>query len=76
MCMSIPSRVISIDGDSATVEAFGVTRICSLMLLAEPVAVGDYLVIGTGGLAADKIPEEAALVALDFLAEVLEAGQA
>jgi hydrogenase expression/formation protein HypC len=75
--MSVPSRVIAIDGEFATVEAFGVTRTCSLMLLAEPVAIGDYLVLGAGGgFAADIVPEETALAALSYLAEVLEAGEA
>jgi hydrogenase expression/formation protein HypC len=75
--MSIPSRIVAIDGDLATVEAFGVIRTCSLMLLAEAVAVGDYVVLGAGGsFAADTVPEETALAALAYLAEVLEAGQA
>jgi len=77
MCMAVPSRIVAIDGEFATVEAFGVTRTCSLMLLAEPVAVGDYLVLGAGGsFAAEKVPEETALAALEYLAEVLEAGHA
>ena len=75
--MAVPSRIVAIDGDCATVEAFGVTRTCSLMLLAEPVAVGDYLILGAGGsFAAERVPEDAAQAALEYLAAVLAGGQA
>ncbi len=75
--MAVPSRIVAIDGDCATVEAFGVTRTCSLMLLAEEVAVGDYLILGAGGsFSAERVPEEAARAALDYLAAVLAGGQA
>lgn len=77
MCMAIPSRIVAIDGDTATVEAFGVERVTSLMLMSEPVAVGDYLVLGVGGsFAAEKVEAEAAEAALAYLAEMLASGQA
>lgn len=75
--MAVPSRVVALDGDFATVEAFGVTRTCSLLLLAEPVAVGDFLILGAGGtFAAEKVAPEDAAAALSYLEEVLAAGQA
>jgi hydrogenase expression/formation protein HypC len=77
MCMAVPSRILSIDNGMATVEAFGETRQCSLLLLADEVAVGDYVILGAGGtFAAEKVPEDAALAALDYLSEVLATGQA
>ncbi len=77
MCMAVPSRIVALDGDLATVEAFGTTRTCSLMLLPEPVAIGDYLILGAGGsFAAERVPEETALLALDYLSQVLAGGQA
>ena len=77
MCMAVPSRVIAIDGDMATVEAFGSVRSCSLMLMSEPVEIGDYLVLGIGGsFAAEKISPERALAAIEFLTQVLANGQA
>lgn len=77
MCMAVPSRIVSIDGDMATVEAFGITRTCSLMLLDEPVAVGDYLVLGVGGsFASERIAAADAEASLAYLAEVLATGQA
>lgn len=77
MCMAIPSRIITIDNGVATVEAFGQIRQCSLMLLDGEVAVGDYVILGAGGtFAAERVPEDAAREALDYLAEVLASGQA
>ncbi len=77
MCMAVPSRIVAIDGGTATVEAFGETRTTSLMLLDEPVAVGDYLILGAGGnFAAEKVAPEAAAEALAYLSEVLASGQA
>ena len=77
MCMAVPSRVVAIDGSVATVEAFGQTRQTSLMLLADEVAVGDYVILGAGGnVAAEVVPEQAALEALAYLSQVLADGQA
>jgi hydrogenase expression/formation protein HypC len=77
MCMAVPSRVIAIDGDMATVEAFGTSRACSLMLLPEPAVVGDYVILGAGGtFAAEIVPPEIALAALEYLTQVLETGLA
>jgi len=77
MCMAVPSKVVAIDGETATVEAFGATRQTSLMLMAEEVAVGDYVILGAGGnFAAEKVPEDAALAALEYLSEVLANGLA
>lgn len=77
MCMAVPSRIVAIDGGTATVEAFGRQRQTSLMLLADEVAVGDYVVLGAGGnFAAEVVPEAQALEALAYLAQVLADGQA
>jgi len=75
--MAVPSRVIAIEGGFATVEAFGVTRTCNLMLLSDPVGIGDYLILGAGGgFAAAKVAAADALVALEYLEEVLADGRA
>lgn len=77
MCMAVPSRVVAIDGLTATVEAFGQERQTSLMLLGDEVAVGDYVILGAGGsFAAEVVPEEAAREALAYLTQVLADGQA
>ncbi len=77
MCMAVPSRIVAIDGFTATVEAFGQQRQTSLMLLTEDAAVGDYVVLGAGGnFAAEIVPEAQAQEALAYLAQVLADGQA
>lgn len=77
MCMAVPSRILSIENGMAVVEAFGATRQCSLMLLDEPVAVGDYVILGAGGtFAAEIVPQDTALATLDYLAQVLADGKA
>ncbi|NFV80324.1 HypC/HybG/HupF family hydrogenase formation chaperone [Magnetospirillum aberrantis] len=77
MCMAVPSRVVAIEGLTATVEAFGQERQTSLLLLGDEVAVGDYVILGAGGtFAAEVVPEDAAREALAYLAQVLADGQA
>lgn len=75
--MAVPSRVVAIEGLTATVEAFGQERQTSLLLLGDEVAVGDYVILGAGGtFAAEVVPEDAAREALAYLAQVLADGQA
>ncbi|OJX70533.1 HypC/HybG/HupF family hydrogenase formation chaperone [Magnetospirillum sp. 64-120] len=77
MCMAVPSKVVAVDGQMATVEAFGQTRQTSLLMIEEDVRVGDYLVLGAGGtFAAEKVSEETALAAIDYLSQVLADGLA
>ncbi len=73
--MAIPSRIVAIDGDSATVECFGVRRVVSLMLMTEPVALGDYLLIQSGSFAMEKVEPKAALEALEYLGTVVGQGE-
>ena len=75
MCMAIPSRVIAIDGEMATVECFGVSRSVSLMLMAEEVALGDLLIIQAGGFAVNKVDPEVGEEALSYLATILQASE-
>ena len=61
MCLSIPSKVLSIDENNfAIVETLGVKRGVSLDLIGEPVAVGEYILIHVG-FAMSKIDTEQAL---------------
>lgn len=71
MCMAIPSRIVALNGQLATVEAFGERRDVSLMLLAETPALGDYLLIQAGGFAFQKVEPDAAQESLRLFAEVL-----
>ncbi|MDR3435182.1 HypC/HybG/HupF family hydrogenase formation chaperone [Telmatospirillum sp.] len=69
--MAIPSRVLAIEGDMATVECFGVERRVSLMLMDEPVALGDFLIIQSGAFAVERVSPEQARESLDYFAEAM-----
>jgi hydrogenase expression/formation protein HypC len=71
MCLAVPSRIVALNGLLATVEAFGERREVSLMLLAEEVEIGDYLIIQAGGFAHQRVEPEAAEATLRLLSEVL-----
>jgi len=71
MCMAIPSRVIALHGESATVECFGVQRTVNTMLMSEPVCLGDYLAVMAGVYAIEKVAPEVAAESLAFLEDVL-----
>ncbi|OIQ91479.1 hydrogenase isoenzymes formation protein HypC [mine drainage metagenome] len=74
MCMAIPSRVIALLGEMATVECFGEQRDVSLMLMDGPLALGDYVLVQAGGFAYERVAPTAALETLDLLGAVI--GQA
>lgn len=58
MCLGIPSKIVSIDGDNAVVSVGGTRVEASLQLLSD-VKVGDFVLLHTG-FAIEKIsPEEA-----------------
>jgi hydrogenase expression/formation protein HypC len=50
MCISIPSTVISIDGDQAEIDTLGSRRFASTLLMPE-VKVGDYVLVSVGSIA-------------------------
>ncbi|HPF00893.1 Hydrogenase maturation factor HypC [anaerobic digester metagenome] len=67
MCLSIPSKVISINGDMAIVSVGGTEYEASLQLLTD-VKVGDYILLHTG-FAIQKISEEEAIETLKVFEE-------
>lgn len=74
MCLAVPSKVIELDGDMATVEAFGETRQVSLLLMPEEVSLGDYLLIQAGGFAFERVDAERAADSLRAMRELMELG--
>jgi len=62
MCLSIPAKVISVDGDKAIVSVGGTEYEASLQLL-DDVNVGEYILLHTG-FAIQKISEEEAIETL------------
>ena len=72
MCLSIPSKIESIDENNiATVDTMGVKRKVSLDLIDEPVEVGDFVLIHVG-FAMNKIDKERALDSLELYKEIVE----
>ncbi len=73
MCLSIPSRVVEIDENNyATVDTLGVKRKVTLDLIAEPVDIGDYVLIHVG-FAMNKISKEEAEDSINAYNEIVEA---
>jgi len=48
MCLGVPMQVVSIADDSVIAEIDGVRREASLLMLADPVAVGEYVLVHAG----------------------------
>lgn len=70
MCLAVPSQVIATDGLTATVEAFGRRREVSLMLLADPPELGDFVLIQVGGFAYEVVEPQRAREALALIEQL------
>jgi len=68
MCLAVPVRVVSIEGNEAEVEIGGVKRRVSIMLTPEA-KVGDYVLLHTG-YAINVINEAEAQETLKILEEM------
>ena len=67
MCLAIPSKIVKIEDNVATIDVDGVKRKASLLLIENP-EVGDYVIVHAG-FAINKINEEDALESLKLLKE-------
>ena len=74
MCLAVPMKIISIDGESMVAEIDGVRREASLMMLNEEVLVGDYVLIHAG-FAISRLDAEEAEETLELMRECLALGQ-
>jgi hydrogenase expression/formation protein HypC len=72
MCLAVPMRVITIDGDVAICEIDGVRREANLMMI-DDVAIHDYVLIHAG-FAIEKLDENEAEETLRLMREVLAQG--
>jgi len=74
MCLAIPSKIVDIESNIATIDVEGIRRQCSLMLV-EDARVGDYVIVHAG-FAIQKLDEQTALESLALLREAFfsEAG--
>ena len=69
MCLGVPMKIVSRDGDSVVAEVDGVQREASVMLLGEDVSVGDYVIVHAG-FAISRLDEEYAEETLRLMREV------
>jgi len=58
MCLAIPSKIVSIDNLTATIDVYGARKVISLMILPEEPEVGDYVLVHAG-FAIQKIDKQA-----------------
>ncbi|BCZ19406.1 Hydrogenase assembly chaperone HypC/HupF [Helicobacter sp. NHP19-012] len=70
MCLAIPSKVIALQGNTATLETLGVQRQASLDLIDEPLEVGDFVLLHVG-FVVGKIDTDEALESLKLYAEMI-----
>jgi hydrogenase expression/formation protein HypC len=71
MCLSIPAKIVSIDGDMAEVSAGGSIFKAGLHMI-ENAKVGDYILLHAG-FAIQKISQEEAAETLKILKEMNDA---
>lgn len=68
MCLSLPARVLTVDGDMAEVSVGGAVFRAGLQMV-EDVRPGDYVLLHAG-FAIEKMKEEEALETLRLLDEM------
>jgi hydrogenase expression/formation protein HypC len=69
MCLAVPVRIVSIDGEEAETEIAGVRRRASIALTPEA-KVGDYVLLHTG-YAIGVVDEAEAEETLKLLEEIM-----
>lgn len=67
MCLAVPAKIISLEGNTAQVDVQGVITSADVTLIDNP-QVGDYVMVHTG-FAIQKYDEQEALENLALLAE-------
>lgn len=72
MCLGVPMKIVSKDGDTVVAEVDGVQKEANVMLLGEEVGVGDYVIVHAG-FAISRLDEEYATETLRLMREVFSA---
>ena len=72
MCLGLPAKVLSIDGNNSNVEMMGVTSTISIELL-ENVKIGDFVLVHAG-CAIQILDQEEALKTIEIFQEIKELG--
>ena len=69
MCLGVPMKIVSRDGDSIVAEVDGVQKEANIMLLGEEVTVGDYVIVHAG-FAISRLDEEYAEETIRLMKEI------
>lgn len=69
MCLGVPMKIISRDGDNIVAEVDGVQKEASIMLLGEEANVGDYVIVHAG-FAISRLDEEYAEETIRMMREI------
>jgi len=69
MCLGVPMKVLSREGDTVIAEVDGVQKEANIMLLGEEIALGDYVIIHAG-FALSRLDEEYAEETIRLMREV------
>ncbi len=72
MCLGVPGRVVSVDGNVATVDFWGVRKDVRLDVVDEPVDAGDYI-LNHVGYAIRRIPAGEVGATLELYETLLKA---
>ena len=73
MCLGVPMKIISKQGNDVVAEIDGVQKEASIMLLGEDVAIGDYVIVHAG-FAISKLDEAYAEETIRLMREVFSEG--
>jgi len=68
MCLAVPMKIISVEGDTALVSLEGLTKQIDIRFLKDP-GPGDYVIVHAG-FAIEKLDEEEAQKTLDLFREI------
>jgi hydrogenase expression/formation protein HypC len=71
MCLGVPGKVVTVEGDFADVDFGGVRRKVSLLLYPE-VGEGDYVLVHVG-FVIQRLEKQEALQTLELFAEIEKA---
>ncbi len=70
MCIAIPSRIVAINDQMATIDVQGARREVSLMLLQDEAAIDDYVLVHAG-FAIQRIDRRAGEETLKLFEQIL-----
>jgi hydrogenase expression/formation protein HypC len=74
MCLSVPAKVVSVEGVSAKVSVGG-TLVDIALHLVDDIKPGDYVLVHTG-FALQKVSEEEALETIELIRQMDNYGEA